>query len=47
MSEEYYASYEEFFDWLWHDKLSQKERERYEKEFEGEKNKFLPPGFVD
>ena len=47
MSEEDYATYEEFFDWLWHDKLTQKERERYEKEFEREKDKFLPPGFAD
>ena len=47
MGEEDYATYEEFFDWLWHDKLTQKERERYEKEFEREKDKFLPPGFAD
>lgn len=41
--EEYYAGRDEFFTWLWEEKLTNEEREQYEREFEKEKNKFLSP----
>jgi len=47
MSEEYYADEQEFFTWLWEEKLTREERKQYAEEFEKEINKFLPPGFAD
>lgn len=47
MGEDYaYASEDDFFTWLWEEKLTQEEKEEYVEEFESENNILLPPGFA-